>query len=266
MPFYELRRYDKGNQYGEGMAGMAINEYMQTASIEGNTKEGISNFFSAENMERLQSIMYTKHAKADTLLFWEGDPADYLYYIKKGLVKLTKTTDAGTKVTLYLHHTDDMFGQIDPFQESLHTFNAEVIEDAEFGIIQQKDLETLLWQHGDLAIEFMKWMGMMHRMTQTKFRDLILYGKPGALCSLLIRLSNSYGKPAGDCIQITKKINNSEMAEMIGATRESVNRMLSELRKQEAISMDNGTLVINDVHYLQDICKCENCPKEICRV
>jgi CRP/FNR family cyclic AMP-dependent transcriptional regulator len=248
------------------MAKMAICEYMHTASTEGNTKEGISNFFSPENLERLKSIMYTKSAKADSYLFWEGEPADYLYYVKKGLVKLTKTTDTGTKITLYLHHTDDLFGQIDPFQESAHTFNAEVIEDAEFGIIQQKDLETLLWQHGDLAIEFMKWMGMMHRMTQTKFRDLMLYGKPGALCSLLIRLSNSYGAPCGDNIRISKKINNSEMAEMIGATRESVNRMLSDLRKEDVIHVENGTVTIKNADYLRDICKCESCPQEICRV
>ncbi|NHN33618.1 Crp/Fnr family transcriptional regulator [Paenibacillus agricola] len=245
---------------------MAINEYMRTAEIEINTKEGISNFFSAENLERLKSIMYTKSAKADSFLFWEGDRADYLYYVKKGLVKLTKTTDTGSKITLYLHHADDLFGQIDPFQESAHTFNAEVIEDAEFGIIQQKDLETLLWQHGDLAIEFMKWMGMTHRTTQTKFRDLMLYGKPGALCSLLIRLSNSYGVAVGEEITISKKINNTEMAEMIGATRESVNRMLSDLRKQEAIVVDNGTVTIKSLSFLRDICKCENCPKEICRV
>jgi CRP/FNR family cyclic AMP-dependent transcriptional regulator len=248
------------------MAAMAICEYKNTIHSEEHSPEGISNFFSPENLDRLKSIMYSKSVKADSLLYWEGDRADYLYFVKKGLVKLTKTTDTGTKITLYLHHAGDMFGQIDPFQESFHTFNAEVTEDAEFGIIQQKDLETLLWQHGDLAVEFMKWMGMMHRMTQTKFRDLMMYGKPGALCSLLIRLSNSYGVPSGDEITITKKINNSEMAEMIGATRESVNRMLSDMRKEDAIAIDNGSITIKDLPYLRDICKCENCPKQICRV
>jgi CRP/FNR family transcriptional regulator len=247
------------------MAAMAICEY-QEKTMEGNVQGGIAAFFSQENLEKLKNIMYSKTMKAGSYLFWEGDPADYLYYVKKGRVKLTKTAGTGTKITLYLHHAGDMFGQIDPFQESANTFNAEVIEDAEFGIIQQKDLETLLWQHGDLAIEFMKWMGMMHRMTQTKFRDLMLYGKPGALCSLLIRLSNCYGIACKDGIRIGKKITNSEMAEMIGATRESVNRMLSEMRRKNAIAVENGTIIIKDRSYLRDICQCENCPQEICRV
>ncbi|WP_020619598.1 Crp/Fnr family transcriptional regulator [Paenibacillus daejeonensis] len=228
--------------------------------------QGISAYFSPDNIEKLTSLMYVNKVKAGAYLFWDGDPAEYLYYVKSGRVKLTKMTDNGSKITLYLHHTGDMFGQIDPFQQSVQSFNAEVIEDAEIGIIQQKDLETMLWQHGDLAIEFMKWMGVMHRMTQTKFRDLLLYGKPGALCSLIIRLGNSYGTECEDGIRIDKKITNSEMAEMIGATRESVNRILSDLRRADAITVDNGSVLIKDLKYLQNICKCENCPKDICRV
>jgi CRP/FNR family cyclic AMP-dependent transcriptional regulator len=247
------------------MAAMSIGEYKHAHSGENKT-EGIGHYFSPENLDRLNSLMYGKSVKAGSLLFWEGDPADYFYFVKKGLVKITKTTDTGTKITMSMHHAGDLFGHMDPFQQSTHTFNAEIIEDAQFGIIQQKDLETLLWQHGDLAIEFMKWMGMMHRMTQTKFRDLMMYGKPGALCSLLIRLSNSYGLVCGDTIRITKKMNNSEMAEMIGATRESVNRMLSDMRREQVISIDNGIITIMNMIYLRDICKCENCPKEICRV
>ena len=245
---------------------MAINANTQISDESKKGNKGISTLFSSENLDKLKSIMYTKTVMAGSYLFWDGDPADYLYYVKKGQVKLTKTTDNGNKITLYLHNAGDMFGQIDPFQQSTQTFNAEVIEDAEFGVIQQKDLETLLWQHGDLAIEFMKWMGVMHRMTQTKFRDLLLYGKPGALCSLLIRLSNSYGVQYGNEIRIDKKINNSEMAEMIGATRESVNRMLSDMRKEDVINIEHGTIVIKDINYLRNICKCENCPLEVCRV
>ncbi|AEI39986.1 Crp/Fnr family transcriptional regulator [Paenibacillus mucilaginosus] len=243
---------------------MAICEYTKAGSTP--VTEGIRAFFTDENLEKLKGIMYSKQVKAGSYLFWEGEPANHLYYMKKGSIKLSKTTDAGNKITLYIHHTGDLFGQITPFQQSLLSYDAEVTEDAEIGIIQQKDLEILLWQHGDLAVEFMKWMGMMHQMTQTKFRDLMMYGKPGALCSLLIRLSNSYGHPQEDGIVIRKRMTNAEMAEMVGATRESVNRMLNDMRKEEAITIDNGQIVIRNLEYLRDICHCEACPKEICRV
>lgn len=68
-------------------------------------------------------------------------------------------------------------------------------------------------------------MGQMHRVTQSKFRDLMLFGNPGALCSTLIRLSNTSGEESGRHILISKKLTNSELGELIGATRESVNRL-----------------------------------------
>ncbi|MFD0710656.1 Crp/Fnr family transcriptional regulator [Paenibacillus sp. GCM10027626] len=229
--------------------------------------EGLVPVLSQESFEKLESIMYTRNMEKGSYLFWEGDSADKLYYIIEGRVRTTKASDNGRTLTMYLHQHGDLIGQMDPFQESTHSFSAEMTEDGKVGVIQRKDLEVLLWQHGDLAVEFMKWMGLMHRLTQTKFRDLMMFGKTGALCSLLIRLSNSYGiTHENGNIHIDLKVNNTEMADMIGATRESVNRMLSDLKKDEVVEFENGHIVIKNVQYLRDVCHCENCPKEVCRM
>nr|WP_188989911.1 Crp/Fnr family transcriptional regulator [Paenibacillus nasutitermitis] len=227
---------------------------------------GISQFFSPDSMQRLQSIMYPRSATAGSHLFWEGEVSDKLYFVKKGMIHITKSADNGRMLTLHLHPAGDLFGQMDPFHDSVHSFNAEVMEDSEIGVILQKDLEVLLWQHGDLAIEFMKWMGLQHRMTQAKFRDLMLFGKSGALCSLLIRLSNTYGVERDNLTFISRKLTNTQMADMIGTSRESVNRMLSDMKKDGIISVEDGCIAIHDRGYLQNICRCENCPIELCRM
>ncbi|REK76724.1 Crp/Fnr family transcriptional regulator [Paenibacillus paeoniae] len=228
--------------------------------------EGLEPLLSQESFEKLKGIMYVRNFEKGSCLFWEGDAANHLYYIMQGRVRTTKSADNGRTLTLYLHQQGDLIGQMDPFLESVHNFSAEVTEDVQVGVIQRKDLEVLLWQNSDLAIEFMKWMGLMHRLTQTKFRDLIMFGKTGALCSLLIRLGNSYGKETDGGILIDMKINNTELADMIGATRESVNRMLSELKREKVIQNHNGYMVIQDLAYLREVCHCENCPKEVCRM
>jgi CRP/FNR family transcriptional regulator len=181
-------------------------------------------------------------------------------------VKITKSTEDGKVFTLHIYGTGDLFGQIDPSETAVHNANAEAMEDCEIGVIQQKDLEILLWQHGDLAIEFMKWLGAMHRLTETKFRDLMMYGKPGALCSTLIRLCNTYGEPVPNGIRITRKFTHSDLADMISATRESVNRMLQELKKAGAVTTRGGYFVITDLDYLKNVCHCDNCPAHICRI
>jgi CRP-like cAMP-binding protein len=222
--------------------------------------------FTPDNLAKLKSISYEHTATAGSYLYWEGDQADKLYYMIEGQVRVTKSTDDGKQLTLYMYQNGDLFGQLDSLKASTHSFNAEVTVDCVIGIIQLSDLEVLLWQHGDLSVEFMKWMGLMHRLTQTKFRDLLLFGKPGALCSILIRLSNSYGKKHGDHIIIPLRLTNTELAEMIGATRESVNRMLGEFKKEDIIDYQDNLIIIKKLSYLQEICHCENCPGNICRM
>lgn len=239
---------------------MATNSAIDQQSIR-NTS-----CFSDQSFNRLKSIMYEMKAEAGTHLFWEGDVADKLFYIIHGRVKITKSSDEGRQFILYMYQNGDLFGQLDPYQDSLQGFNAEVVEETTVGIIQKKDLEVLLWQHGDLAVEFMKWMGLVHRMTQTKFRDLMMFGKSGALCSTLIRLTNSYGEPRGGHILINKRLTNTELADMIGATRESVNRMLADLKHAEIIKNENGYITITNMEMLKNTCHCENCPIDICRI
>ncbi|HEX7057828.1 MAG TPA: Crp/Fnr family transcriptional regulator [Bacilli bacterium] len=222
--------------------------------------------FSLENFSRLTEIMYEYKVAENSYLFWEGDKADKLYYIKHGRVKVTKATDDGKQLILYMFQDGDMFGQFDGIAQNQHTFNAEVIEEGTIGVIQIKDLEVLLWQHGDLAVEFMKWLGHMHHITQTKFRDLLMFGKPGALSSTLIRLNNTFGKPYGQYSMIAKKLTNTELAELIGATRESVNRMLSDLKKVGIIGLENGYIILKDINSLREMCQCENCPSSLCRI
>ncbi|MFD1885195.1 Crp/Fnr family transcriptional regulator [Paenibacillus wenxiniae] len=224
--------------------------------------------FSPANLERMLAYATDRSIAAGSHLFWEGDISDKLFYIKNGRVKLTKSTDEGKELILYMYQAGDIIGQADLFSGTRLGFTAEALEDTEVSVIDHKDLELIICQHCDFAIDFMKWMGTHHRLTQTKVRDLMLYGKPGALCSTLIRLSNTYGEPHNEdgSILINKKITHTDLSNMIGATRESVNRMLSDLRKKETIEYEHGMIIVHDLEALQEVCHCELCPKEICRI
>ncbi|GAE04514.1 transcriptional regulator, Crp/Fnr family [Paenibacillus sp. JCM 10914] len=152
--------------------------------VEMDTR-GNTQGFSEQNRNRLLDTMKERIYPEGSHLFWERDFADKLYYVKKGRVKITKSTDEGKELILYMHHPGDMAGQADPFFGTSHSFSAEVMEDSVVGVIDHKDLQMLICQHCDFAIDFMKWMGVYHRITQTKFRDLMMYGKPGAWLQLL---------------------------------------------------------------------------------
>jgi len=225
-----------------------------------------STAFSSESLKKLQQIMYVQYWEANVNVFREGDASNSLYFVQSGKVKLTKLSEEGKDYIMSLFHAGDFFGQLDPSSVSIHPFSATTLEKCTIGVLQRGDLEVLLWQHGDLAIDYMNWMAFMHRLTQTKFRDLMMLGKPGALCSTLIRLSNTYGIKDENGIQIRMKLTNAELAHHIGCARESVNRMLGELKRAGAVQMNDGMITITDLPYLQSVCKCEMCSPELCRM
>jgi CRP-like cAMP-binding protein len=88
-------------------------------------------------------IMYPKRAAAGTYLFWEGEETGKPYYIRSGRVKLRKTTEDGKDLILSILQQGDMIGEMEGYGEFTHTYSAEVIADADIGVVQQKDLPDI---------------------------------------------------------------------------------------------------------------------------
>ncbi|MFD1039922.1 Crp/Fnr family transcriptional regulator [Virgibacillus byunsanensis] len=227
----------------------------------GNTDQ-----FTKEWFRKVKGLMNECVYPTGTNVFLEGDLADKMYYVKSGSIKLTKTTDDGKDLCLYYYKTGDMFGEYNYSDEKMSTFTAEVIQNATIGVIEQRDLEVLMWRHSNLAIEFSKWLGYMQQFTQMKLRDLMFHGKNGALASTLIRIANTYGVQGKKGISFVEKFTNAELASLIGATRETVNRMLGQLKKDKIIDYNHGRILILDLDALKAICHCEECPLGICRL
>ncbi|WKB36603.1 Crp/Fnr family transcriptional regulator [Terrilactibacillus sp. S3-3] len=233
-----------------------------------SNKEQIKNAygFSKQNLDALKGMMTEVFFKKGTSIYWEGDHADKLFYVFKGRVKLFKSAYDGRDLVLHYFTPGDLFGEIEFFGTEQYTFTAKAISDCSIGMIDQKDIEMALWKNSGLTFEFMKWMGSMNQFTQIKLRDLLFYGKNGALASTLIRMINSYGRVEEDGIHYSIELTNSDLAQLIGATRETVNRMLQAWKKEGAINYRHGTIVIKDLNYIKSICHCEGCPLNMCRL
>jgi CRP-like cAMP-binding protein len=132
--------------------------------------------------------------------------------------------------------------------------------------INIESLEKALFENTQLAYEFMKWMNDHFRKTITKFRDLVLHGRKGALYSTLIRFSNSYGENHEEGILISVPLTNQDLANFTGTARESVSRMLSDLRKKKIITIDRKTIIIHNIEFLKKEIECENCPITVCNI
>ncbi|WP_261179498.1 helix-turn-helix domain-containing protein [Anaerobacillus sp. CMMVII] len=82
----------------------------------------------------------------------------------------------------------------------------------------------------------------------------------------MIRLSNAHGKRVEDGILIDKKLTNQELANHIGATRESISRILKHLVNDQIISINSKYITIHNIQFLQDQLRCEHCAYEECTI
>ncbi|CAM3736654.1 Crp/Fnr family transcriptional regulator [Mesobacillus zeae] len=231
-----------------------------------------------ENQENAGSLMYELEElfkvsdkivslEKGTFLFHEGQPAKEMYILLSGKAHVFKMNAEGKELYLRLCKKNDIVGELTLFTvDPRYLFNVRMIESGKVAAINIEALERVLFNNGRLAAEFMKWMNDHIRKTITKFRDLVLNGKKGALYSTLIRLSNSYGVQNSGGIMIDVALTNQDLANFCGTARESVSRMLGELRNEGIISISRKKITIHDLQYLRTEIDCENCPTEFCNI
>lgn len=201
-------------------------------------------------------------------LLTEGDKVDLIFLIVNGKIAVKKDTANGRELTLRICSTNDCIAENIIFTTTkLYPISAIVLEETSVIGISKSKLELLISQHPTLLLDCIKWLQIQNIRDQSKLRDLVLYGKKGALYSTLIRLSNSYGKiqKNGD-IRITHLITNSELATICATSREVINRLVQHLKKEKIILYENSQITILNLDYLRKSCDCDNCPLSVCQI
>lgn len=221
---------------------------------------------SPENQRILLDVGTEITADEGTVLFVEGDYPEFVYLVRSGQVSLSKMTIDGKEFSVHLKQKDELVGEVGLFNEMAISVTAKIVGKAKLVRFEREQLENLFCQNGEIAMAFMKWFTRHTQSTQAKFRDLLLCGKTGAIYSTLIRFSNSYGIDHKEGVKINVNLTNQDLANFIGTSRESVNRMLNDLKKEEVIELDDGYIVIKNIQFLKDYLHCGDCPVEICTI
>ncbi|MEL4024164.1 Crp/Fnr family transcriptional regulator [Lysinibacillus endophyticus] len=201
-------------------------------------------------------------------IYREGEKATDILLIKEGSVRISKETEDAKEITFRICGKHSIIGEFPLFSatSSIRSTTAKANSHTELLALNKDSLEMLLMQKPALMIEYLKWLQNENLKNQSLLRDLILHGKKGALYSTLIRLANTYGEQKDDKIFINHYLTNTDIANLCSTSREMINRMLNELKKQGIISMDKGFITITNIRYLKQAICCENCPSTICRI
>ncbi|AUJ26089.1 MULTISPECIES: Crp/Fnr family transcriptional regulator [Virgibacillus] len=229
------------------------------------------NYYSPSSQEKLTVLQKYANVEKDLekneTLFTSDDIVHSFYIVLLGKIMLHKPTADGREFTIRICKQGDLIGEPHFLTApTKHLLHATAVERSKIITISIEKLPELFSNESKFMLYLFQDVSKNAIRDQMKLRDLVMYGKKGALYATLIRLANSYGQTKETGILINTSLTNQDLANFCGTSRESINRLLSDLRKNNIISIENNKILIHQLAYLKETIHCEECPIDICTI
>ena len=179
-------------------------------------------------------------------IFFPGDPAERVFFLVKGAVKLSRVYEAGEEITVALLRENSVFGVLSLItgQKSDRFYHAVAFTPVELLSSPIEQVERALKENPELSMLMLR--GLSSRILQTEMMIETLAHRDMAsrLVSFLLILCRDFGVPTTEGIRIDLKLSHQAIAEAIGSTRVTVTRLLGDLRDQEMITIHKKKITV----------------------
>lgn len=178
-------------------------------------------------------------------MVWEpGDPANTVYLVRSGIVKLSKLSEEGRELTLNFFTRDQIFGELAVVSEQPHDTLAEAYEDCLLLSIGKDDFLRVMMRTPLLAMRMMRLVGERRQKLENRVESLLFRSAHARLANLFLDLAGTFGVRDSRGVIINLKLTHKEIASLIGATRETVSFAILDLRKDGLIQTEGKRVII----------------------
>lgn len=202
---------------------------------------------SDEFIAKIGTISVIRSYAKGRIIFMEGEPGEAFFFIKSGLVKIFKLSSDGREHILHILNEGHVFAEVTLFNKTVYPATAEVLEDAEIGMIRNSELERFMVENPAVSLQLIKYLNKRLIEAQVKVRNLALYDTYARTAQALVKLAEDYGKKTSKGVELDLGISRQELADIVGTTRETVIRALASFKKERAIDVDKNSIIILDM-------------------
>ena len=202
-------------------------------------------------MDELLGLARTQKFAANQVIFQKQDPGDCLYAIVHGRVGITTESPGGKAIFLNMMQAGEVLGEIALLDGKERTANAVALEDSELLRIDRTVFMPFLERHPGIAIRLMAVLCRRLRWTSDIIEDTIFLDIPHRLAKRLVTLAAQYGKEAGETTRIDVRLSQESLGQMLGATRESINKGLKSLEQKGLIATRSSYITVLDMPALE---------------
>jgi CRP/FNR family transcriptional regulator/CRP/FNR family cyclic AMP-dependent transcriptional regulator len=206
---------------------------------------------SEESATLLEGAIQKRSFRRGEVIFHKGDPGASMYLIVEGQVKIVLPSDAGEEALLGVLDKGDFFGELSLIDGQPRSATIVASEPTDTIMLHRDDFLKVIQSSPTVAVDMLRVLARRLRETDEFVEDAIFLDVPGRLAKKLLELGETYGDARPDGTVIGLRLTQSELATMVGATRESVNKHLRSYRARGIIDVNRQRIVIRRPEELQ---------------
>jgi CRP/FNR family transcriptional regulator, cyclic AMP receptor protein len=201
-------------------------------------------------LDLLYGITSTRRLRTREVLFRKGDEGATLYGVMRGRLRVFSGIDAKEVIFKFLE-PGEVFGEIALLDSQPRSATISAVEPVELLVLQRRDFLPFLEQHPKVAIQLATALAQRLRALSDSMEDAMLLSISGRLAKKLLALVQAHGKPVPGGTRIDLKLPQHELGELVGATRESVNKHMRAWTAAGVLRMERGIITVLDEEALE---------------
>lgn len=199
----------------------------------------------------LAALMAETTLKRGESLFQEGDDGDRLYLVVEGKVKLSHTADDGRENLIAVLGPGEIIGELSLFDLEPRSSTVTAIAPTKLYTLSHSEMREYIENHPKLAISMLRQLAFRLRNTNQQMADLVFSDVPGRVAKALLDLAERFGERTPEGIYVAHDLTQEELAHLVGASRETVNKSLADFTSRGWIRLEGRAVLLIQVARLQ---------------
>jgi CRP/FNR family transcriptional regulator len=197
-------------------------------------------------MRDFEEVKYTSSYPANAVLFVESQVPRGVYLLCKGRVKLTMSSPDGKAIILHIAEPGELIGLNSAISGAAYELSAETLEPCQVNFIKREALLRLIHEHAEISEHVTHQISRDYQGACVQIRSLGLSRSASEKVARFLLDAASKGKQTNQGIRTNVALTHEEIAQVVGVSRETVTRTLSDLRQKMLITVKGPTVVIRD--------------------
>jgi len=180
------------------------------------------------------------------VVYTEGEPGNELFILVSGKVKISRGSADGRETLLAIMGPSDMFGELSLFDPGPRLATARAMTELSVGVLANSSFRPWITHRPEIAMQLMRLIARRLRHTNDTISDLIFTDVPARVAKALIELARRFGVSDPDGVRVDHDLKQDELSQLVGASRETVNKVLSDFTSRGWITLGRQSVTILD--------------------